>query len=179
MVLGVKSTTATNAGFLVGMSVVFVPVILRIFYKVKISVHTMVALAMSVAGICLLTLGGDGVSQRRIALSCMRGLLRFVHRADRKFAPAAESNRSRRYAVSFHGNLFSRCGSRSRRIQLPDFSGILERHGCYDRIGTAYCFIMQVISQQHVSGDGRGLLSRLSLFFPRSSHTSRSASGSA
>ena len=59
MVLGVKSTTATNAGFIVGMSVVFVPVILRIVYKVRISVHTVIALAMSMAGICLLTLGGE------------------------------------------------------------------------------------------------------------------------
>ena len=59
MVLGVKSTTATNAGFIVGMSVVFVPVILRIVYKVRINVHTIIALAMSMAGICLLTLGGE------------------------------------------------------------------------------------------------------------------------
>jgi drug/metabolite transporter (DMT)-like permease len=55
--IGVKITTVTNAGFLTGLYVLFVPVICAIIYKQKISVWIWPAAFMSVAGVWFLSGG--------------------------------------------------------------------------------------------------------------------------
>ena len=145
MVLGVKSTTATNAGFIVGMSVVFVPVILRIVYKVRISVHTVIALAMSMAGICLLTLGGEmgfhsGDLLCLVCAVCYASYIVFTGSSLCGLNPYSA-------AASLIAGGFT----------LPTSFVFWSSMAVLVVLGTAYCFIMQVISQQHVSATAAGI----------------------
>ena len=158
MVLGVKSPTATNAGFLVGMSVVFVPVILRIFYKVKISVHTMVALAMSVAGICLLTLGGEmgfhsGDLLCLVCAVCYASYIVLTGSSLRRLNPIAVGVMQ----FLFMGIYSAAADLAVGGFNFPTSPVFWSGMAVMIVLGTAYCFIMQVISQQHVSATAAGI----------------------
>ncbi len=61
--IGVGRTTVTNAGFLTGLYVIFVPVICTLIYKQKLSKGIFLASLLSIAGIWLLSGGRlDGLS---------------------------------------------------------------------------------------------------------------------
>lgn len=166
MVLGVKSTTATNAGFLVGMSVVFIPVILRIVYKVKISVHTAIALALAFAGICLLTLGGElGIHfGDLLCLACA------VFYASYVVLTGNALHGLNPVAVGVMQFLF--VGLYALTVDLlrggfsfptaPQFWASIT---VMVVLGTAFCFIMQVIAQQHVSATATGIILSLEPVF--------------
>jgi drug/metabolite transporter (DMT)-like permease len=53
---GVKSTSASNAGFLVSLTIIFVPVLSAIFLKEKFSPRVMTGICLAILGIGLLTL---------------------------------------------------------------------------------------------------------------------------
>lgn len=56
--VGLEKTTVTNAGFLTGLYVLFVPVICRLIYRQTLSGYVFPAAALSVAGVYLLSGGG-------------------------------------------------------------------------------------------------------------------------
>lgn len=56
---GVKYTTVSNAGFLCGMTVMFVPILAFVFLRRRPAKKTMFTVAMSLLGIMLLTLKDD------------------------------------------------------------------------------------------------------------------------
>ena len=158
MVLGVKSTTATNAGFIVGMSVVFVPVILRIVYKVRISANTIVALAMSMAGICLLTLGGEmgfhsGDLLCLVCAVCYASYIVFTGSSLCGLNPVAVGVMQ----FLFMGLYSAAASLIAGGFTLPTSFVFWSSMAVMVVLGTAYCFIMQVISQQHVSATAAGI----------------------
>ncbi len=55
---GLENTSVTDAGFLTGLYVLFVPLICRVFYKQKLSAFVIPATLLSVAGVYLLSGGG-------------------------------------------------------------------------------------------------------------------------
>ena len=55
--VGMEDTSVTNAGFLTGLYVLFVPIICRLIYRQKISAWIMPAALLSVAGVWLLSGG--------------------------------------------------------------------------------------------------------------------------
>ncbi|HYE10794.1 MAG TPA: DMT family transporter [Patescibacteria group bacterium] len=66
MTFGLEYTTASNAGFLVSLSVVFIPIISVVFLKHKIEIKLIAGVCLAIIGIALLTLndqlqvgGGD------------------------------------------------------------------------------------------------------------------------
>lgn len=158
MVLGVKSTTATNAGFIVGMSVVFVPVILRILYKVRINVHTLAALAMSMTGICMLTLGGEmglhsGDLLCLICAVCYAGYIVLTGNALHGLNPVAVGVMQ----FLFMGLYSAAVNFIAGGFNFPTAPVFWLSMAVMVVLGTAYCFIMQVISQQHVSATAAGI----------------------
>lgn len=56
--LGLRYTTAGNAGFITGLYVVFVPFILVVFLRQKLHVSVWVAAALAIVGLLLLSTGG-------------------------------------------------------------------------------------------------------------------------
>lgn len=54
--IGVKTTTASNAGFLFGLAVVFVPLLLTILFKKRPEKKVVLGVVFSITGIALLTL---------------------------------------------------------------------------------------------------------------------------
>ncbi|MFD2870141.1 DMT family transporter [Kurthia populi] len=54
--IGVKSTSASNAGFLFSLAVVFVPLLLALFYKKRPERHVLFGVVLSFIGICLMTM---------------------------------------------------------------------------------------------------------------------------
>lgn len=158
MVLGVKSTTATNAGFIVGMSVVFVPIIMRIVYKVPVSVHTLIALAMSISGICFLTLGGEmgfhsGDLLCLVCAICYASYIVCTGNSLRGLNPVAVGVMQFLFMGLYSAAADLAAGG-FRIPAAPVFWGAL---AVMVVLGTAYCFIMQVIAQQHVSATAAGI----------------------
>ncbi len=158
MVLGVKSTTATNAGFIVGMSVVFVPVIMRIFYKVPVSVHTLIALVMSASGICFLTLGGEmgfhsGDLLCLVCAVCYASYIVFTGNSLRGQNPVAVGVMQ----FLFMGMYSAAADLAAGGFHIPAAPVFWGALAVMVILGTAYCFIVQVIAQQHVSATAAGI----------------------
>lgn len=60
--IGVKSTSASNAGFLFSLAVVFVPLLLALFYKKRPERHVVIGVVLSFVGICFMTMtNGIGI----------------------------------------------------------------------------------------------------------------------
>ncbi len=158
MVLGVKTTTATNAGFIVGMSVVFVPVIMRIFYKVPVSVHTLISLVMSASGICFLTLGGEMGFHRGdllclICAVCYASYIVFTGNSLRGQNPVAVGVMQ----FLFMGMYSVAADLAAGGFHIPASPVFWGALAVMVILGTAYCFIVQVIAQQHVSATAAGI----------------------
>jgi drug/metabolite transporter (DMT)-like permease len=62
--VGLEKTSVTNAGFLTGLYVVFVPIICRLAYRQKLSVLVFPAAMLSIIGVWLLS-GGKGLEINR------------------------------------------------------------------------------------------------------------------
>lgn len=158
MVLGVKLTTATNAGFIVGMSVIFVPIIMRIIYKTPISAHTLIALAMSTSGICFLTLGSE-MGFHRGDLFC---LVSAIFYAAFIVSTGNTLRGQNPVAVGVMQFLFMGIYSAAADLVVGGFH-IPVSHVFWGALaamvafGTVYCFIMQAVSQQHVSATAAGI----------------------
>lgn len=56
---GIKMTSVSNAGFLISIAVIFIPIISVVFLKQKIEKKVILAVCMAVLGIGLLTLNGN------------------------------------------------------------------------------------------------------------------------
>lgn len=52
---GIRETTASNAGFITGLSVVLVPVFGFLFYKIKTALPTWISVALAITGLLLLS----------------------------------------------------------------------------------------------------------------------------
>ncbi|WP_010304531.1 DMT family transporter [Kurthia senegalensis] len=54
--IGVQSTSASNAGFLFSLAVVFVPLLVALIYKKRLQRHVLIGVFLSFVGICLMTM---------------------------------------------------------------------------------------------------------------------------
>lgn len=77
MTIGVKYTSASNAGFLISLSVVMIPVISVIFLKKKIKFRLLVSVILATIGIVLLTLN-DQLTINKGDLLCIICALAFA-----------------------------------------------------------------------------------------------------
>ncbi len=77
MTIGVKYTNASNAGFLISLSVVMIPVISVIFLKKKIKFRLLVSVILATIGIVLLTLN-DQLTINKGDLLCIICALAFA-----------------------------------------------------------------------------------------------------
>ena len=166
MVLGVKSTTATNAGFLVGMSVVFIPVIQRIVYKVQISLHMVFALLLSFSGISFLTLGGELGTHSGDSLCPARAIFYASYvvltgNALHGLNPVAVGVMQFLFMGLYAMTADWLTAGFSFPTALQFWASIL----VMIVFGTAFCFIIQVIAQQHVSAAAAGVILSLEPVF--------------
>lgn len=77
MTIGVKYTSASNAGFLISLSVVMIPVISVIFLKKKIKFRLLISVILATIGIVLLTLN-DQLTINKGDLLCIICALAFA-----------------------------------------------------------------------------------------------------
>ena len=77
MTIGVKYTTASNAGFLISLSVVMIPIISVIFLKKKIKFRLLISVILATIGIVLLTLN-DQLTINKGDLLCIICALGFA-----------------------------------------------------------------------------------------------------
>lgn len=77
MTIGVKYTSASNAGFLISLSVVMIPVISVIFLKKKIKFKLLISVILATIGIILLTLN-DQLTVNKGDLLCIICALAFA-----------------------------------------------------------------------------------------------------
>lgn len=75
--VGVQSTSASNAGFLFSLAVVFVPLLLAVLYKQKLARNVTIGVALSFIGICCMTMT-HGFDIQRGDLLIMIGALLYA-----------------------------------------------------------------------------------------------------
>ena len=68
--IGVQSTTTSHAGFLVSLTVIFVPLFSSLFFKQKLARQVVIGVVLTTFGIALLTLKGD-FTMKQGDLLCM------------------------------------------------------------------------------------------------------------
>lgn len=79
IIFGLRNTSTSNAGFLMSMTVIFVPVLTALFLKIKPDKRLIAGIAIAVAGIALLTLKPHAAVQSGDALCILAALFFAVH----------------------------------------------------------------------------------------------------
>lgn len=163
---GMKTTSASNAGFLVSLSVVLIPILSYIFLKQKIEKKVIVGVCLAVVGIALLTLN----SELRIGfgdlLCILCALLFAVHVVvTGVYTRDVDSIALGVLQLGFVG-LFSTVFSMfTEAIKLPDNSTSWIAVLSLSILCTAVGYIVQAAAQQYTSATHTGLILALEPVF--------------
>ncbi|MDR9854998.1 DMT family transporter [Paenibacillus sp. VCA1] len=79
IIFGLRNTSTSNAGFLMSMTVIFVPVLTTLFLKIKPDKRLIAGIAVAMAGIALLTLKPHAAIQSGDALCILAALFFAIH----------------------------------------------------------------------------------------------------
>nr|WP_090823440.1 DMT family transporter [Paenibacillus sp. yr247] len=79
IMFGLKTTTTSNAGFLVSLTVIFVPLIYVIVFKKRLEIRLLTGVCLAITGIGLLTLNGELSIQPGDFLCILAALLYAIH----------------------------------------------------------------------------------------------------
>lgn len=166
MTFGLEYTSASNAGFLVSLSVVFIPIISAVFLKQRIESKVIIGVFFALIGIALLTLN----NQLRVGigdlLSILCALLFAVHIiVTGVYTKNVDSITLSILQLGFVG-LFSVIFSVSTEtVKLPDTSLTWFAVLALSILCTAVGYIVQTTSQQYTSATHTGLILSLEPVF--------------
>lgn len=159
IIFGLRNTSTSNAGFLMSMTVIFVPVLTALFLKIKPDKRLIAGIAVAVAGIGLLTLRPYAALQSGDAL-CIFGALFFaVHiivtgRAGKKADSVTVGVLQLGFAA-FWGALFSFLFEQP---ELPNTAAGWLSILALGILCSAVGFVLQAIAQKYTSPTHTGLI---------------------
>lgn len=166
MTFGLKTTSASNAGFLISLSVVFIPIISALFLKQKIEKKVIIGVSMATVGIALLTLNTQLEIGSGDMLCILCALLFAVHVvATGVFTKRVDSISLGVLQLGFVG-LFSMIFSLiTEKTQLPDNPRTWFAILSLSILCTAAGYIVQTTAQQYTSASHTGLILSLEPVF--------------
>ncbi|MDR0267157.1 DMT family transporter [Paenibacillus sp.] len=159
MSMGLKSTSTSNAGFLMSMTVIFVPVLTALFLKSKPEKRLMVGIAVAVVGIGMLTLKPHTTLQPGDAWCILAALLFAIHiiitgRAAKK-TDSLSSGILQLGFTAFFGLIFSLF------FEKPELPGTPSGWLSVIALGvlcSAVGFVLQAIAQKYTTPTHTGLI---------------------
>ncbi len=150
--IGLRFTTATNSGFITGLFVVFVPILALLFFRKRIRPLELTAVALSVAGLWLLT-GGIEAMNLGDAVTLVTAVAYALHvlYADR-YAKAGHDPIALCFQQFLVVSILSFIGALS--FRLPFTIGSLSTAGIIlflTLFPTISAFVIQLIAQKHTA----------------------------
>lgn len=166
MTFGIKTTSASNAGFLISLSVVFIPIISALFLKQKIEKKVIMGVCMATVGIALLTLNTQLKIGTGDLLCIICALLFAVHVVvTGVYTRNVDSISLGVIQLGFVG-LFSLIFSMiTERVMLPDNPKSWFAVLSLSILCTAAGYIVQTTAQQYTSASHTGLILSLEPVF--------------
>lgn len=166
MTFGLQYTTASNAGFLVSLSVVFIPILASVFLKQKIEKKVLIGVCIAPVGIALLTLNSELSVGGGDLLCTLCALLFAIHVvATGVFTKKVDSIALGVLQLGFVG-LFSLVISMfTETVKLPDTTVSWVSILSLSILCTALGYIVQTTAQQYTSATHTGLILSLEPVF--------------
>lgn len=166
MTVGLQYTTASNAGFLVSLSVVFIPILAAMFLKQKIEKKVLIGVCIAPIGIALLTLNSQLSVSGGDLLCTLCALLFAIHVvATGVFTQKVDSITLGVLQLGFVG-LFSLAFSvLTETVTLPSTTLSWVSILALSILCTAVGYIVQTTAQQYTSATHTGLILSLEPVF--------------
>lgn len=166
MTIGVKYTSASNAGFLISLSVVIIPVISVIFLKKKIKFRLLVSVILATIGIVLLTLN-DQLTINKGDLLCIICALAFALQVlvMERIPKDADSVAIGALQMGIVGIMNGLISITTESFKLPydiNLWGVIIILGIFC---TAVCYIMQIYALKDTSAIQAGIILSLEPVF--------------
>lgn len=166
MTFGLKYTTASNAGFLVSLSVVFIPILASIFLKQRIERKVLVGVCIAPIGIALLTLNSRLSVNSGDILCIICALLFAVHVvATGVFTQRVDSIALGVLQLGFVGFLSLLVSIFTEVVMLPNTAVSWISILSLSILCTAVGYIVQTTAQQYTSATHTGLILSLEPVF--------------
>lgn len=158
---GQARTTATNAGFITGLYVVFAPILAAVLFRQRIQAATWLAVVLSVAGLTLLSISDlDEVRVHSGDLLVVAGAVGWaghitaVSRFSPRFPAWRLSLGQMGVAAGLHLLLAATTGIRAGEALSADVWPLLVLTGV---LGSGVAFTIQILGQRHI-GTGRAVV---------------------
>lgn len=163
---GLQYTTASNAGFLISLAVVFIPVFAHFFLKQKVERKVVIGVCLAPVGIALLTLNSQLSVNSGDLLCILCALLSAVHViVIEVFTRRVDSVALGVLQLGFAG-LFSTIFSFfTETVRLPDTALSWGAILVLSILCTAFGYIVQATAQKHTSATHAGLIFSLEPVF--------------
>lgn len=163
---GLQYTTASNAGFLMSLAVVFIPVFAHFFLKQKVERKVVIGVCIAPIGIALLTLNSQLSINSGDLLCILCALLSAIHVVVMEvFTRRVDSVALGILQLGFAG-LFSTVFSLfTETARLPDTALSWGAILALSILCTAFGYVVQATAQQHTSATHAGLIFSLEPVF--------------
>ena len=166
MTFGLKYTTASNSGFLVSLSVVFIPILSSIFLKQKIEKRVLIGVCIAPIGIALLTLNSQLSVNSGDILCIICAVLFAVHVvATGVFTQRVDSVALGVIQLGFVGLLSLLVSMFTETVMLPNTAVSWASILSLSILCTAVGYIVQTTAQQYTSATHTGLILSLEPVF--------------
>jgi drug/metabolite transporter (DMT)-like permease len=163
---GLQYTTASNAGFLISMSVVFIPVFAHFFLRQKIERKMIIGVCIAPVGIALLTLNRQLSINSGDLLCILCALLGAVHVVIMEvYTRRVDSIALGILQLGFAGIFSIVFSSFTETVRLPDTALSWGAILGLAILCTAFGYIVQAAAQQHTSATHAGLIFSLEPVF--------------
>lgn len=166
MTFGLQYTSASNAGFLVSLSVVFIPILSFLLLKQKVERRVIISIGFAVFGIAMLTLNSRFMIGLGDFLCILCALLFAAHVVvTGVFTRHTDSIALGVLQLGFVGVMSTVFSMFTERIKLPDSFASWFAVLALSILCTAVGYIVQTTAQQHTSASHTGLILSLEPVF--------------
>lgn len=166
MTFGLQYTTASNAGFLISLSVVFIPILALLFLKQKIEKKVIIGVCIAPIGIALLTLNSQLSVSSGDLLCIICALLFAIHVvATGVFTKKVDSIALGVLQLGFVGFFSLVISMFTETVRLPNTTVSWVSILALSILCTAVGYIVQTTAQQYTSATHTGLILSLEPVF--------------
>lgn len=162
MSFGIQRTTASNAGFLINMAVVLIPILSYVCLRQKIAAHVLAGVCLALAGTGLLTLNGEWAIGLGDLLCLLCALLFAGHVVVTGiFTRQVDSIALAVLQLGFVGLLCTVFSLGTETVRLPDTLPAWLVVLSLSILCTAVGYVVQTFAQQYTSATHAGLIMSL------------------
>lgn len=166
MAFGLKYTSASNAGFLISLAVIIIPILSFLFLKQKIEKKVLIGVCIAPAGIALLTLNAQLSVSGGDLLCILCAVLSAVHVVTMGvFTNKVDSIALGILQLGFAGILSMTFSIFTETVRLPGTAVSWGATLALSILCTAFGYIVQATAQQYTSATHTGLILSLEPVF--------------